>query len=164
MSKFVPPKRAFPRIAEAREILKARALEITRLYIQNAKLAMKKGDHATAQSSFEFLMKHMPPDEIGKTLLSTSIDAKGAVSEIAAGPTIQIGFALGGVQAPAALPPAPIEPIIDAEPTADPEAPRCARTSNLCGTDTWPTMWTKNGPECCSNCFRYWKTQHDQPR
>ena len=103
---------AFPKIREAREALQRRALEITNLYIQNAKQAMKKGQHDVAQSSFEYLLDHMPKDKEGSVILGPSVD-KAEGDGGSKGPVIQIGFKLGGVADTKALP----EAVIDVTPT-----------------------------------------------
>ncbi len=107
-------RQPFPKIRQAREALQRRALEITNLYIQNAKQAMKKGQHDVAQSSLEYLLGHMPKDEDGQVIMGPSVD-KALVEAGNKGPLIQIGFKLGGVADTKALP----EAVIDVTPVSD---------------------------------------------
>lgn len=106
-------KSYFPKVKEAREALKAKALEIYEMQMRIIQEAIAAGDYETAAKANQFLMEHLP-DEDGVKVLDISIDKPKEVSE-KSGPTIQIGFALGGMSQPTALPPA-----IDAE-TVEPD-------------------------------------------
>jgi hypothetical protein len=101
----------FPKVREAREALKAKAMEIYELQMKIITEAIAAGDYETAAKANQFLMEHLP-DEDGTSLLNISVD-KPKESGDKSGPTIQIGFALGGLPPPkGALPPA----VIDVEP------------------------------------------------
>lgn len=90
------PRNYFPKVKEAREVLKVRAQEIVELYLENAKEAKDNGDHEVTMKSLQWLIEHMPADESGERMVETSVD-KAAKAERPAGPMVQIGFALGGM-------------------------------------------------------------------
>jgi hypothetical protein len=94
----------FPRLAKVREQLREKAAEIVDLYLENVVDAKESGDHETAAKSLQWLMEHMPADEDGTKLVDHSVDKvpkeKGGYS----GPSINIGFALGGVKDQKGLP------------------------------------------------------------
>lgn len=96
----VTPKQAkniFTKVAAAREQLRAMAEDIVDLYIQNAKLAMSRGDHESAQKALQWLLEHLPADVNGVRVADGSIDKQIAGSQGPSGPTIQIGINVGGV-------------------------------------------------------------------
>lgn len=106
----MPPKSdPFPKVREARELLRQRAQEIIELYLQNAQDARDANDFETAEKSLRYLIEHMPRGDDGETLVDISVD-KPKESDGPKGPIVQIGFALGGVER--SLPPANV---IDAE-------------------------------------------------
>lgn len=86
----------FTRVESAREALKARAYEILKLYIHNAKLATKKGDYDTAKKSYQWLMEHMPPDAGGERVVVHSVDKAVEVTGKLQ-PSVSIGFTIGGL-------------------------------------------------------------------
>lgn len=88
-------KTYFPKVKEAREALAAKALELFDNYMNMIKEAQAAGDYEVANEGYQFLMSHMPKDEDGQTLLEPSVDAKKELAKGSAGPTIQIGIALG---------------------------------------------------------------------
>ena len=100
-----------PRVREAREAMRAAATEFVELYKENAKAAMLAGDHDVTRQSVEWFLEHMPPDDEGMRVIEQSID-KPKTSEAKAGPSISIGFAIGGLGVQKALPPLP-EPTIE---------------------------------------------------
>ncbi len=106
--KLVPIVEHFPKIREAREALKSEALDILRRYRENAEIAQQHGDYIIAKETYEFLLEHMPLDSDGEALLGPSIDkTKPEVKSGNVGPQINIGFQLGGVATPKALPAGP---------------------------------------------------------
>lgn len=102
----------FPRVKEAREALRDRAIEILESYIAVIAEARAAGDFESATKSLQWLIEHMP-EEDGSHMVDISIDKPKQV-EAGKGPTIQIGFALGGLgnqkTLPAAIDVTPVEP------------------------------------------------------
>ena len=88
----------FPRAKEAREALRDKALVIFDLYIRLIENAMAAQDYETAEKALRFLQEHMPKDEDGVSFLDPSIDKKEDKSSAPVGPTVNIGFAIGGVK------------------------------------------------------------------
>lgn len=116
------PKEYFPRVKEAREALKAKALEIYELQVKIIMESLTAGDFETAAKANQWLLEHMP-NEDGVTVIDSSA-ATPKQAEGHAGPSINIGFALGGVNTPKALPqaveviditPEPVEPVKDVD-------------------------------------------------
>lgn len=93
----------FSRVKEARELLKAEAENILKMYMQVIHEARLKGDMETAAKALQWLIEHMPADDEALRMIDISID-KPVQIEAKAGPTIQIGIALGGMSKPKALP------------------------------------------------------------
>src|SRR5437773_12439192 len=94
----------FPRAKEAREALRDKALVIFGLYIRLIENAMAAQDYETAEKALRFLQEHMPKDEDGATMLDPSVDKKPDKPTGPVGPTVNIGFQLGGVRPVQALP------------------------------------------------------------
>jgi hypothetical protein len=108
------PRRAvyFPKVKEAREILKEKAQEILEMQLRIVTESLAGGDFETAMKANQFLLEHMPEDE-GVKVLDISVDKPKQV-EGKTGPQISIGFALGGIpQSQPALPAADVK-VIDA--------------------------------------------------
>jgi hypothetical protein len=103
----------FSSVKKAREALKERANELLDIQIAIIKGAMSKGDYETAAKANQFLMEHIP-DEDGTRMIDQSVD-KPKQLEAKLGPSINIGFAIGGINQPKELPPA----VIEAEPVPD---------------------------------------------
>ena len=101
----------FPRAREAREALKDKALVIFDLYIRLIENAMQAQDYETAEKALRFLQEHMPKDDDGTTMLDSSVDKKENKSSLPVGPNINIGFAIGGLRSPQALPDVTVEEI-----------------------------------------------------
>ena len=99
----------FPRAREAREALKEKAIVIFDLYVKLINDAMSAQDFETAEKALRFLQEHMPKDEDGATFLDPSIDKKLDRNSLPVGPTVNIGFAIGGVRQPQSLPPVVID-------------------------------------------------------
>lgn len=105
----------FSKVAVARELLRQKAEEIISMYMENAKKAQDSGDYETAAKSLQWLLEHMPADMDGVKVVDQSVDKKAiAEGPKNAGPTIQIGIAVGGMRKPSELPAAHVE-VIDVE-------------------------------------------------
>lgn len=106
----------FPKVAEARQLLADKAREIINMQFMIIASALAAGDFETAANANQWLIEHMPAAE-GPQLVDISVDKPKSITG-SSGPTIQIGFKLGGVDnPPLALPEAAT--VIDAEPTTD---------------------------------------------
>lgn len=102
----------FSKVKKAREALQIRAFELVKLYMSNLKAAKRAGNHEVVAEGIEWLLEHMPADEDGVKVLEQSID-KPRDSQANLGPSINIGFSLGGIPQKE-LPPSP--QIIDITP------------------------------------------------
>lgn len=98
----------FPRVKEAREALREKALDILAKYETIIDLAVAKGDLETAAAHVQWLLEHMPAED-GERLIDSSA-AKIKEIQGSTGPTIQIGIAL--TPTPKQL---PSQPVLDAE-------------------------------------------------
>lgn len=87
----------FSKVKEAREVLKERAREILDNYLATIQDARLAGDFETASKGFQWLMEHMPEEE-GSRMVDISIDKPKQVEGSKAGPIVQIGFKLGGME------------------------------------------------------------------
>lgn len=96
------PREMFPKVREAREALKERAIEILESYIAVIGEARAAGNVEVATKSLQWLMEHMPAED-GESLVDASID-KTKQTEQKTGPVINIGLALGGMPSQNALP------------------------------------------------------------
>lgn len=85
----------FPKVKEARAALAAKALELYEQYEATIKDAIVHGHFEVALDNMKWLMEHMPADD-GVKMLDGSVD-KQATQLGPAMPTINIGFALGGI-------------------------------------------------------------------
>jgi len=88
-------KDPFPKVNEAREAARARALEILEDFVSTIKLATAAGDYEAAMKSYQWLLEHMPEDE-GTRVIDSSVDNKKQI-EGPVGPQINIGFRISGV-------------------------------------------------------------------
>lgn len=86
----------FPKVREAREALRAKAVELYEQYDQAIKDALAAQQFVVAIEAMQWLMEHMPADEQGVTMVDISVD-KPKMVETKVGPAINIGFALGGI-------------------------------------------------------------------
>ena len=100
----------FPHAREARQALAGKALVIFDLYLRLVEAAMADHDYETAEKALRFLQEHMPKDEDGTTMLDASVDKKEEKSALPVGPTVNIGFAIGGVKQRPALPTVEVVP------------------------------------------------------
>lgn len=96
------PKDFFPKVKEAREALRAKALELYELQVAIIREALVTGKVDVAAAANQWLIEHMPEEE-GVRMIDASIDKPKQI-EGQAGPQINIGFALGGMNAPKELP------------------------------------------------------------
>jgi hypothetical protein len=94
----------FPRVRAAREALKEKALELFDKHMKLIDLAMAAGDYETAEKALEFLSSHMPKDPDGTSFLDQSVDKVEKKDKPSSLPSINIGFALGGIRKPVELP------------------------------------------------------------
>lgn len=107
----------FPRVREAREALRAKAMEIYETQMRIVAEALAAQEYEVAAKANQFLMAHLPPDSDGTRLIDADIDAPGRPGRDAMGPSIQIGFQLGGMTAPPKALPTVIElPTIEIDP------------------------------------------------
>ena len=93
----------FSKVKEAREKISSEALELYDMYKGLIRDAIVAHDFETASKGLQFIMDHIPADSEGTRLLDPSVDKPKQV-EGNKGPTIQIGFQLGGVNIPSELP------------------------------------------------------------
>jgi hypothetical protein len=100
---LMPPKSPFPKVKEAREALKEKALELFEEYRSMIREAREKGEYEIAAKHIQWLIEHMPMDEDGSTMVDPSVD-KPKPETKATGPSINIGFNLGGIESPKELP------------------------------------------------------------
>lgn len=97
----------FPKVAQAREALKERAIEVLETYLAVIAEARAAGEFDVATRSLQWLMEHMPSADDGVKIIDQSIDKPKI--EAPSGPSINIGFALGGMGEQKSLPPVTIE-------------------------------------------------------
>lgn len=98
------PKEYFPRVKEAREALRERAIEVLETYLTIISEARAKGDLETAEKAARWLLEHMP-NEAGERLIDSSASKPTVETQSQSSlPTINIGFQLGGVKQQKALP------------------------------------------------------------
>jgi len=92
-------KGLFPRVQEAREALRQKAMETWQKYMTLADTAIAAGDFETAEKVMRYVLDHMPADPDGTRLLDPSID-KAPDKKQLEGPKVQIGVMIGGVNSP----------------------------------------------------------------
>lgn len=85
----------FSSVRKAREALRERAFELLDGYIAVIKQAAAAGDYETAAKGYQHLLEHMPPED-GMRMIELSVD-KPVQVERKPGPSINIGFAIGGI-------------------------------------------------------------------
>lgn len=88
--------KGFPRVKEAREALKAKAVALLEQYEKAILEAIASGDAKAAMEGIQWLMAHMPEDD-GVKLIDTSVDKDKSSDSKGGGTSINIGFSLGGV-------------------------------------------------------------------
>lgn len=91
---IVPRKNMFPKVAEAKEALKGRALAMAEKYEQAIDAAMKKGEFEVAIKAMQWFLEHVPAQD-GIRVIDPSIDKAPAPDKGPKGPRIQIGIKLG---------------------------------------------------------------------
>lgn len=87
----------FTKVKAARELLRQQAEDIVNLYMENAKVAMARGDHETAQKALQWLLEHMPAEVDGSRVVDMGIDKQVIQQQGPTGPMIQIGINVGGI-------------------------------------------------------------------
>lgn len=103
----------FPKVKEAREALKAKALELYELQLEIVKTALANGEFEVAAKANQWLIEHMPAED-GTKMIDTSIDTNKIVEKGPTGPMINIGFQLGGINQTKELP-LPTVSVVDGE-------------------------------------------------
>jgi hypothetical protein len=94
------PRDSFPRVKEARELLRQKAAEILEKHMAIIEEARQKGEFEAALKASQWLIEHMPNEE-GSTVIDSSAAKQKEVVATNSGPIIQIGFKLGGMGEPA---------------------------------------------------------------
>jgi hypothetical protein len=95
--------RTFSSVRSAREALRERVHDVVDAYLLNAKAAAAAGEFESARQSFQWLLEHMPKDDDGVQVIDHSVDKPKSEGKVA-GPTINLGFALGGIKPVQGLP------------------------------------------------------------
>lgn len=96
----------FPKVREAREAIREKALDWLLKYETIIDLAIAKGDLDVAAEHTRWVIEHMPNEE-GDRMIDSSAAKPKEVQGGPQGPTIQIGIALG--TKPRELPPVTID-------------------------------------------------------
>lgn len=86
----------FPRVKEAREALRARALDLFNKHMKLIDMAMAAGDFETANKALQFLEEHMPSQD-GERMIEESVD-KVSTEKLGSGPQVQIALVVGGLE------------------------------------------------------------------
>ncbi len=111
MGRPTGPLNRFPKVKEARELLKQKAADLLAKYERIIDEAIIAQQFEVAAKHVQWLIEHMP-EEDGVRLIDASA-AKAVEVQGKIGPSIQIGIALGGMK-PRELPEAP--EVIDVTP------------------------------------------------
>lgn len=98
----------FPKVKEARELLRERSLDLYLKYEHIIDMAIEKGELDVAAEHVKWLIEHMPAQDGERMIDSSAAKPKEIQGQL--GPSIQIGIALGPAKV-RELPP----PTIDAE-------------------------------------------------
>lgn len=99
------PKTYFPRVQEARDSLREKAVELADLYDKAIRSALEHGQYEAAIKAIQWGLEHMPKSDDGQTVIDPSVD-KVKTEKGPTGPTINIGLALNPAISHPALPPA----------------------------------------------------------
>lgn len=91
---IIPKKDLFPKVREAREALKAKALEMAEKYEKAVTDALAAGEYKVAIEAMQWFILHAPNHE-GVTIVDSSLDIPKPVEKGSKGPRIQIGIKLG---------------------------------------------------------------------
>lgn len=95
----------FSKVKEAREALKAKALELYEQYDLAIKTALAAGQFEVAMEHMQWLIEHMPKGEEGERMIDESAAKPKQIEKGTGTTSINIGFKLGGIdEAPKALP------------------------------------------------------------
>lgn len=87
----------FPKVRQAREALAEKAKDILQQYLDVIQDARDAGNVEVAAESLQWLMEHMPEVE-NERMIDVHIDRQ-ALEKAPVGPSINIGFQLGGMPA-----------------------------------------------------------------
>jgi hypothetical protein len=88
----------FPKVREAREALKEKALDLFEQYDNAIKVALANGEYDVALKHLQWLIEHMPAED-GERMVDASVNKEGGEVR-AIGPQINLGIMLGGVSQP----------------------------------------------------------------
>lgn len=95
-------KTLFPRVKEARELLRSKTVDLLNKYELIIDRAIARGDLEIAETATRWLLEHMPAED-GERLIDPSATKPPPPPPpppavlLPSGPTIQIGIALGGM-------------------------------------------------------------------
>lgn len=109
--KLVKKREYFPKVKEAREALRERALDLLNKYETIIDLAIAKGDFETAGEHVQWLIEHTAAEDGERIIDPSAAKAKELVQQQQLGPSIQIGIALTSPPKLKELP----EVVLDAE-------------------------------------------------
>lgn len=102
----------FSKVKEAREAIKARAVDLLETYLGIIEEARSKGDFETAMKATQWLIEHMPNEDGVRVIDSSASKPKEEAKALQpVGPSIQIGIALTPPKTPLLAP-----AVIDIEP------------------------------------------------
>lgn len=99
--------KGFAALNKAREILREKSVELVNDYINLAKLAAADGKYEVAEKIQWRLIEHIAAED-GSRIISASVDKPSDGDSRPTGPSINIGFQLGGFKSLDELPPAVI--------------------------------------------------------
>jgi hypothetical protein len=93
----------FPKVREAREALREKALELYELHLAIINKAIEAGELEVAKDATQWLIEHMPAGNDGERMIDSSAATPKQI-EGRQGPQIQFNVALGGMKPRVALP------------------------------------------------------------
>jgi hypothetical protein len=111
------PKEYFPRVREAREALRERAVDLFEKYWALIQKAEDSGQLDIAMEHARWLVEHMPADVDGSRMIDSSA-AKPKEIEGPRGPQINIGVAIGGMKIPTQIE-LPVAEVLEITPLKD---------------------------------------------
>lgn len=88
----------FPKVKAARKALQAKIDKIVDDHLDTIAKAVEAGEYESALKAQQWIIEHSADDD-GTRVVDISVD-KPKVVDRPTGPTLQIGFAIGGLQAP----------------------------------------------------------------
>lgn len=99
----------FPKVKEAREALREKALELYEKHLALIEKAAQDGKIEAAITASQWLIEHMPRGDDGESIIDSSAAKPKEIVSGSTGPTIQIGIALGPGTKPKELPPVTVD-------------------------------------------------------